>query len=289
MDLPGGTRLGVIDVPGHERFVKNMVAGAAGIDFVTLVIAADEGIMPQTREHLDICSLLGVTTGVVALTKCDMVDADWLDMVTDDVRTALAGTFLADAPIFPVSAYTGEGLPALRDALTRLAENYIPRRRSDLARLPIDRVFTLKGHGTVVTGTLIAGTFRVGDDVRLYPSDKRSKIRSLQSHGESVELSPAGRRTAVNLASLEVEDIERGEVLALPGALFPDLSWEVELSCLASAPRPIKHRTEVHFHHGTREILARVHLLDRDKLEPGQTAICQIRFPEPMLRWAHRL
>jgi len=282
MDLPGGARLGVIDVPGHERFVKNMVAGAAGIDFVTLVIAADEGVMPQTREHLDICALLGVTTGLVALTKCDMVDADWLAMVTDDVRGVLAGTFLADAPIFPVSSHTGEGLPELRAALSELVGAFAPKRRSDLARLPIDRVFTLRGHGTVVTGTLIAGSFKIGDDVRLFPTDKRSKIRSLQSHGESVEISPAGMRTAVNLAGLEVEDIERGEVLALPGTLFPDAAWEAELTCLAASPRGIKHRTEVHLHHGAREILARVHLLDRDKLEPGERAVCQLRFPEPM-------
>ncbi len=282
MDLPGGARLGVIDVPGHERFVKNMVAGAAGIDFVMLVIAADEGVMPQTREHLDICTLLGVETGVVALTKADMVEADWLEMVTDDVRAALAGSFLADAPIFPVSSHTGAGLPELREALAALAAGFAPRRRSDLARLPIDRVFTLRGHGTVVTGTLIAGAFRLGEDVQLFPTDKRSKIRSLQSHGETVEESPAGRRTAVNLAGLEVEDIERGEVLARPGSLFPDTVWEVELSCLASAPRAVKHRTEVHFHHGTRELLARVHLLDREKLEPGQTAVCQMRFPEPL-------
>ena len=282
MDLPGGARLGVIDVPGHERFVKNMVAGAAGIDFVMLVIAADEGVMPQTREHLDICTLLGVETGVVALTKTDMVDADWLAMVTDDVRAGLAGTFLADAPIFHVSSHTGAGLPELRAALAELAAGFAPRRRSDLARLPIDRVFTLRGHGTVVTGTLIAGAFRLGEDVQLYPTDTRSKIRGLQSHGETVEESPAGRRTAVNLAGLEVEDIERGEVLARPGTLFPDTLWEVELTCLASAPRAIKHRTEVHFHHGTRELLARVHLLDREKLEPGQTAVCQMRFPEPL-------
>jgi selenocysteine-specific elongation factor len=282
MDLPGGARLGIIDVPGHERFVKNMVAGAAGIDFVTLVIAADEGVMPQTREHLDICTLLGVRAGVVALTKTDMVDADWLAMVTEDVREALSGTFLADAPIFPVSSHTGAGLPELRAALARLAADFAPRRRSDLARLPIDRVFTLKGYGTVVTGTLIAGTFKIGDEVRLYPSEKRSKIRGLQSHGETVEESPAGRRTAVNLAGLEVEDVERGEVLARPGTLFPENAWELELSCLASAPRGIKHRTEVHFHHGTREVLARVYLLDRDKLEPGETAVCQVRFPEPL-------
>jgi selenocysteine-specific elongation factor len=283
LDLPDGARLGIIDVPGHERFVKNMVAGAAGIDFVLLVIAADEGIMPQTREHLDICTLLGVRTGLVALTKADMVDADWLAMVTEDVREGLAGSFLAEAPILPVSAHTGQGLPELRQALATIAASFPPKRRSDLARLPIDRVFTLRGHGTVVTGTLIAGTFGVGDEVRLFPSEKRSKIRSLQSHGETVEASPAGRRTAVNLTSLEVEDIERGEVLARPGTLYPDRSWEVELTCLAGAPRGIKHRTEVHFHHGTREILARVHLLDRDRLEPGETAVCQMRFPEPLV------
>ena len=282
MDLPGGARLGVVDVPGHERFVKNMVAGAAGIDFVTLVIAADEGVMPQTREHLDICTLLGVSTGLVALTKCDMVDPDWLAMVTDDVRAELAGTFLADAPIFPVSSHTGQGLPELRQALSDLVAAFAPKRRSDLARLPIDRVFTLRGHGTVVTGTLIAGSFKIGDDVRLFPSDKRSKVRGLQSHGEAVEVSPAGRRTAVNLAGLEVEDIERGEVLALPGTLFPDTVWEAEIHCLASSPRGLKHRTEVHLHHGTREILARIHLLDRDKLEPGQTAVCQLRLPAPL-------
>jgi len=283
LDLPDGSRLGIIDVPGHERFVKNMVAGAAGIDFVTLVIAADEGVMPQTREHLDICSLLGVTTGLVALTKVDLVEADWLAMVTDDVRAALTGTFLEHAPILPVSAHTGQGLPEFRHALANLVARFAPKRRSDLARLPIDRVFTLKGHGTVVTGTLLAGTLRTGDDMRLYPSEKLSKIRSLQSHGQPVAASTAGCRTAVNLTNLEVEDITRGEVLARPGTLFPDTSFEAELTCLSSAPRPIKHRTEVHVHHGTREILARIHLLDRDALAPGQTAVCQIRFPEPMV------
>jgi selenocysteine-specific elongation factor len=282
MDLPGDRRLGIIDVPGHERFVKNMVAGAAGIDFVTLVIAADEGVMPQTREHLEICTLLGIKTGLVALTKIDMVDEDWLEMVKEDVANYLSATFLAGAPIFPVSAHTGQGLPELRAALSDLVDTYQPRRRSDLARLPIDRVFTLKGYGTVVTGTLIAGSFKVGDDVVAYPKGTSSKIRNLQSHGEPVQESPAGRRTAVNLPGLEVDDLERGEVLALPGTLFPSLVWDVELTCLASCPRPIKHRTEIHFHHGTKEALARIFLLDREKLEPGETALCQVRFTEPV-------
>jgi len=282
LDLPGDRRLGIIDVPGHERFVKNMVAGAAGIDFVTLVIAADEGVMPQTREHLEICTLLGIKTGLVALTKIDMVDEDWLEMVKEDVANYLSGTFLSGSPIFPVSAHTGQGLPELKAALADLVDTYTPRRRSDLARLPIDRVFTLKGYGTVVTGTLIAGSFKVGDDVAAYPKQTTSKIRNLQSHGESVQQSPAGRRTAVNLPGLEVDDLERGEVLALPGTLFPSLVWDVELTCLASCPRPIKHRTEIHFHHGTKETLARIFLLDREKLEPGETAVCQVRFAEPL-------
>ncbi len=282
MDLPGGARLGVIDVPGHERFVKNMVAGAVGVDFVTLVIAADEGVMPQTREHLEICTLLGVKTGVVALTKVDMVDEEWLELVMEDLQSFLAGTFLENAPVFPVSSHTGRGLDDLRKALADLAGALKPKRRTDLARLPIDRVFTLKGYGTVVTGTLIAGTLKVGEDLLVYPDKTPTKVRSLQSHGDAVEESPAGRRTAVNLYGLEVDDLERGQILARPGALFPSEVWDLELTCLPSSPRALKHRTEIHFHHGTREILARLYFLDRDKLEPGETAVCQARFPQSM-------
>jgi selenocysteine-specific elongation factor len=276
------SRLGIVDVPGHEKFVKNMVAGATGVDFVMLVIAADEGIMPQTREHLEICQLLGVTTGLVALTKTDMVDEEWLEMVRDEVATWLEPTFLGGAPVVAVSSHTGQGLDELRDALRALMADFTPRRRSDLFRLPVDRVFTMKGHGTVVTGTMISGSLSVGDEVRLYPGDVRSKVRGLQSHGVTVQTAMAGRRTAVNLHGLEVDDIRRGEVLARPDTLFPADVWDIELTVLASARRPLKHRKEVHFHHGAREVLARIYLLDRDELKPGETAVCQARFTEPL-------
>ncbi|WP_207265048.1 selenocysteine-specific translation elongation factor [Desulfovibrio sp. Huiquan2017] len=290
LDLGEGDRLGIVDVPGHEKFVKNMVAGAAGVDFVVLVIAADEGIMPQTREHLEICQLLGVTTGLVVLTKIDMVDAEWLEMVREEAAAYLEPTFLGGALILPVSAHTGQGLDALRDALRKLVAEFRPRRRSDLFRLPVDRVFTMKGHGTVVTGTMISGSISVGEDVRLYPGETATKVRSLQSHGESVETAQAGRRTAVNLAGLEVDDVHRGDVLARPGSLFPSDVWDIELTVLASSRLPLKHRKEIHFHHGAREVLARIYLLDRDELAPGETAVCQARFTEPMAGvWGDRI
>ncbi len=281
LDLAPGRRLGVVDVPGHERFVKNMVAGASGVDFVLLVVAADEGVMPQTREHLEICQLLGVESGLVALTKADMVDEELLELAAEDVQAALHGTFLEDAPLIPVSSHTGQGVETLRQALLETADACQPQGRSDLARLPVDRVFTLKGHGTVVTGTLISGEFVSGEEVVLYPREKVSKVRGLQSHGESVERAPAGRRTAVNLAGLEVAEVRRGDTLARPGSLFPQLAWDLEITCLASSPRPLRHRAEVHFHHGAAEIMARLYFFDREKLAPGETALAQARFTEP--------
>jgi len=282
LDLSPEIRLGIIDVPGHERFVKNMVSGAAGIDFVLLVIAADEGIMPQTREHLEICSLLGIRAGLVALTKTDMVEEDWLELVHEEVESYLEGTFLEGAPIVPVSAHTGSGLEDLRAHILELASTFAPDRRSDLFRLPVDRVFTMKGHGTVVTGTSISGVLRLGEEVEVVPSGHSSKVRGLQVHGVTTDTAHAGERTAVNLYGLEVAELERGEVLAHPRTLFPSPVWDVELTCLSSSPNALKHRTEVHFHHGSREILARLFFLDRDKLEPGETAVCQVRFPKPL-------
>jgi selenocysteine-specific elongation factor len=278
----GDVRLGVVDVPGHERFVKNMVAGAAGIDFVLLVIAADEGIMPQTREHLEICTLLGIRRGLVALTKTDMVEDDWLAMVREEVAAELEPTFLAGAPVIPVSAHTGAGLGELRAALAALAGEMGAHEALDVFRLPVDRVFTMKGFGTVVTGTLVSGQVALGEEVMAYPEGPRAKVRGLQSHSEQVERVGAGRRVAMNLQGLEVEDLNRGDVLARPGTLFPSAQWDVELTCLASSPRSLKHRKELHFHHGTREILARIHLYDREELKPGETTVCRLRFPSPL-------
>ena len=280
--LPNGERMGVVDVPGHERFVRNMVAGAAGIDFVLLVIAADEGVMPQTREHLEICSLLGIRHGMVALTKIDMVDPELLELAREDVSAFLQGTFLESAPVFPVSSQTGEGLDALRNAIYEQNTILAPKRRSDLFRLPVDRVFTLKGHGTVVTGTLISGSAKVGDEVELLPGQRASRIRSIQTHGADVTEAAPGHRTSLNLHGLEVTDIERGDVVALPGSLFPATRWLVSLTCLSSSPRALRHRAEIHFHHGAKEVPARLYFYDRERLAPGETALVEVRFSTPL-------
>lgn len=283
LDLANGQRIGIVDVPGHEKFVKNMVAGASGIDFVLLTIAADEGIMPQTQEHLEICSLLGITDGIVALTKTDMVDPDLLELAQEELQDFLSQTFLANAPIIPVSAHTGQGIDILQKTLQDKTKDIGSHEDSDIFRLPIDRVFTMRGHGTVITGTLISGVIHLGETVRIYPGNKTSKVRGLQVHGGQVESASFGQRTAINLASIEVDDLDRGDCLAFPGTLFPSQRWNVDLTCLTSSPRPLKHRKEIHFHHGTREILARIYLLDREMLHPGETALCQVVFPRPMV------
>lgn len=282
MDIPGGQRLSIVDVPGHEKFVKNMVSGAAGIDFVLLVVAADEGVMPQTREHVEICRLLGIRHGLVALTKADMVDQELLEMARDDVRDYLAGTFLEDAPLVACSSRTGQGLEELRAALGRVAASVTPRRESGVFRLPVDRVFVMKGFGTVVTGTCIAGSITIGEPVMVFPAGVKARVRGLQSHGSEFEQAGAGRRVAVNLAGIDLRHVGRGDTLARPGTLFPETAWDVELTCLASAPRALKHRREVHVHHGSCEVLARLHFLDCEELKPGETALCQIRFHEPL-------
>ncbi len=281
LPLPGGRSLSVVDVPGHEKFVRAMVAGATGVDFVLLVVAADEGVMPQTREHLEICNLLGIRAGVVALTKIDAVDEEMIALAEDDITSLLAGSALEGASVIPVSARTGQGLDTLTQALAGLEASLAPVRSQDLFRLPVDRVFTMHGSGTVVTGTMIAGSVSVGDTVELYPRGLSSKVRGLQSHGTAVKTAPAGRRTAVNIPDLQVEDVNRGDVLSFPETLFPSLRWVIEITCLSSSPRALRHRAEVHFHHGAREMQARLYFADRDKLQPGESCLAEVRFSEP--------
>ncbi len=287
LTLPSGQLLGIIDVPGHERFVKNMVAGAATVDMVALVIAADEGVMPQTREHMEICQLLQVKTGLVALTKVDMVDEDWLDLVTEDVEAFLEGSFLENAPVIPVSAVTGSGLDELKQELDKLASEVAEKKQTGVYRLPIDRVFTMKGFGTVVTGTSISGTIALGEPVAIYPKGVETKIRGLQVHGHEVEVASAGLRTAINLQGIEKETIDRGDILANADSLVVTRQVDVYLQLLKSMARPLKHRTRVRFHTGTSEILATVKLLDRDEAKPGEAVFAQFLLQAPTALLPH--
>ncbi len=282
MNLPSDQRIGIVDVPGHEKFVKNMVAGASGIDMVAMVIAADEGVMPQTREHMEICSLLGVQHGIVALTKIDMVDEEWLALVIDDIESFVAGTFLEGAPILPVSAATGEGIPEFLDALDELANTVPAHTTSGLFRLPVDRVFTMKGFGTVITGTLISGQVTVGEQIMIYPSGITSKVRGLQVHNQSVEVAEVGQRTAINFQGLEKASIARGEVVTRPGTLVSSYMLDVGLQYLRSNKKPIKTRTQVRFHTGTSEIMGKLVFIDREELAPGDATVAQIRMDSPV-------
>ena len=282
LTLPSGQRIGIVDVPGHEKFVKNMVAGASGINIVTMIIAADEGVMPQTREHLEICTLLGVQYGVVALTKVDMVDEEWLELVTEDIKEFVEGTFLEDQPILPVSSVTGEGVLEFLNILDEAVSKVPERSASSLFRLPVDRVFSMKGFGTVITGSLISGNINVGDTIMVYPTGITSKIRGIQVHNDTVEQAHAGMRTAINFQGLDREAVNRGDILARPGTLKPSYMVDLWLTYLKSNRKPIKNRTRVRFHTGTSEILGILILLDRDELKPGETSPVQIRLDQPV-------
>jgi selenocysteine-specific elongation factor len=283
LEAAEGLVIEIVDVPGHERFVRNMLAGAGGIDLALLVVAADEGVMPQTREHLAICQLLRIKSGLVVLSKADLAEPDWIELVRDDVRRAVESTFLAGRPIVPVSVKTGAGLAELRAALAALARD-VPAKAADrTARLPIDRVFTVKGFGTVVTGTLVAGRLAVDERVEVYPRGVQSKIRGLQVHGHAVEQAAAGQRTAVNLQAVERAAIERGDVLAPAGSLLPALLLDGTLELLEDAPRPLKTRDRVRFHAGTQEVMARVLPVDRPQLEPGQSGYARFRLEAPLV------
>lgn len=281
-DLPSGRRAGIVDVPGHERFIKHMLAGVSGMDLVMLVVAADEGVMPQTTEHLDILSLLQVKKGVVILSKADLVDEEWLELVTEQVRETVKGTFLQDAPIIPVDSVSRRGLSELAAVIDRLAEELEARDSTAPFRLPIDRVFTVAGFGTVVTGTLLSGTLRVGDKIEIMPSGKESRVRGIQNHGRKVEAAYAGQRVAVNLAGLDRDEVARGDTIAVPGLLSPTMMFDARLHMLARAPRTLANRERVRLYHGTREVFGRVVILDQEEIKPGHSALVQFRLEEPL-------
>jgi selenocysteine-specific elongation factor len=282
LDLPNGQRLGIIDVPGHERFIKNMVAGASTIDLVALIIAADEGVMPQTREHLDICSLLGIKKGVVVLTKIDMVESDWLDLVQEDIKEFLKGTFMEGALIIPVSSTTGQGIPDLLVVLEKLSAEIEERSSAGIFRLPVDRVFTMHGFGTVITGTAISGSLTVGDQVTLYPQEIQAKVRGIQVHNQDTEEVRAGLRTAINLQGIEKATVNRGDVVASAQGMHSALLLDLRVRLLPSLAKPLKHRSQIRFHSGTSEILGRVLLLEGEEIKPGESQFCQLRLTEPV-------
>jgi len=280
--LPDGTRVGFVDVPGHERFVKNMLAGVGGIDLVLLVIAADESIKPQTREHFEICRLLHIPAGVIVLTKSDLVEPDILDLVRLETREFVAGSFLEKAPLVAVSSRTGAGLEELKGVLADLARVAAGRAPSGLMRLPVDRSFSIKGFGSVVTGTLIAGTLHEGDEVAVLPGGMRARVRGLEVFNQSTAVAQPGQRTAVNLQGVEAGAIERGDLLTVPGVLEPSYLLDVEIETLGEAGAELRDLARVRFHHGTLEAMARVKLLEGGTLAPGGRGFAQLRLETPL-------
>ncbi|MDI6603661.1 MAG: selenocysteine-specific translation elongation factor [Thermoanaerobacteraceae bacterium] len=274
-DLPSGIRAGIIDVPGHEKFIKNMLAGAYGIDIVLLVIAADEGIMPQTKEHIDILSFLGIKNGIVVITKCDMVNDEWLNMMKDDIKKGLSYTFLKDAPVAVVSSLTGEGINQLIKLIDEKAQNFKKEIGEGIYRLPIDRIFSVAGFGTVVTGTLVSGMIKIGDKVMIYPDMLESRVRNLQVHDKDVKEAYAGQRTAINLANINTDKLKRGDVIAPPGAIEPSNIIDVRLSLLKSS-KIIENRDRIRFYTGASETIGRIILLDKSELKAGENAYAQI-------------
>ncbi|MBT3387069.1 MAG: selenocysteine-specific translation elongation factor [Desulfobacula sp.] len=282
LDLPNGQHLGIVDMPGHEKFVKNMVAGSSGIDVVTMVIAADEGVMPQTREHMEICNLMGIEHGMVALTKIDMVDQDLLELALDDINDFVQGTFLEDKPIVPVSSVTNEGLDEFIKTLESICCNLPERKFSSIFRLPVDRVFSMKGFGTVITGTLASGSIKVGNDIMVYPKQIVSKVRGIQVHSSGVQTAGPGTRTAINFQGLDKESVSRGDILSTPDTLIESYMLDAHFLYLKSNTKPAKNRTRIRFHSGTSEILGYLILLDRKELLPGDEACVQFRLESPV-------
>jgi selenocysteine-specific elongation factor len=283
LDLPGGNRLGIVDVPGHEGLIKNMLAGVGGMDVVMLVIAADEGIMPQTREHLAICDLLQVKKGLIVLTKMDMVDKDWLALVQDDVRSFVKGTFLEKSPLVPVSSKTGENLPLLVQELAKLSNEVSQKSSSGILRLPIDRVFTMKGFGTVITGTLLSGTISIDQEVEILPKGIRTKVRGIQSHNQAAQRSIAGQRTAINLQGVEKDQLSRGDTIVSAGYFTPTRTLDAKLALLKQAPRGLKTGSRIRFYNTTQEAIGRITILGQNTLAAGEEAPVQLRFEQPVI------
>lgn len=282
-DLPSGRRAGIIDVPGHEKFIKNMLAGIIGIDIVALVVAADEGVMPQTREHLAILNLLGIKKGIVVLTKADLVDEEWLELVQEDIRESLKGTFLEESELIPVSSISKMGIDRVVETIDRLTEEVEDRDISETPRLPVDRVFTISGFGTVVTGTLVSGALKIGDEVQIFPGNKTSRIRSIQVHGKDSDVAYAGQRAAINLAGLKKSEIDRGNIIAPIGAMESTMMLDVKLRLLEDSQRIIDNRTRLRLYTGTSEVMCRVVFLDRDQLTPGESCYAQLRLEEELV------
>lgn len=280
LDFPDGQRVGIVDVPGHEKFVRNMLAGAGGMDVAMLVVAADEGIMPQTVEHLDILSILGIKKGVIVITKTDLVEPEFVELVEEDVRELTKETFLEDAPVVPVSVYEEQGLDVLKRVLKELCDSLPERGDGGSFRLPIDRVFSLKGFGTVVTGTLMEGKIKKDQKIVLYPENEPVKVRSIQVHSKEVETAMAGQRVAVNVPDWKKEEILRGDVLAAKDSLFPTMMVDVKVEVLKHTDRVIKNGSRVHIYHGTKELLGKIVLMHKDELKAGETAYAQLRLEE---------
>ena len=283
MVMPSGRQVGIVDVPGHERFVRQMLAGASGMDVVLLVIAADEGIMPQTQEHLDILTLLGIPQGIIVINKADLVDEEWLELMEEEIHEELKGTAFHEAPICRVSALTGEGILSLRQTIDGLLSVVESKKMTGPVRMPLDRVFSIQGFGTVVTGTLYSGTVKLGQELAIEPIHILTKVRSLQVHNNKVSSAEAGQRVAVNLAGVDVAEVERGSVLVMLDAFKVGKILDLKVLNLVSADKPLIQRQRVRFHLGTTEILGRIHLLEHEELAPGQEGFAQILLEEPVV------
>lgn len=282
-DLESGLRCGIIDVPGHEKFIQQMVSGVVGMDMVLLVVAADEGIMPQTREHLDILELLGIEKCILVLTKCDTVEPEWVDMMEEDIRKELKDTILENAPVVRVSSVTGEGIEALKKEIEKMVSSLPERDTKGIPRLPIDRVFSLQGFGTIITGTLISGTLHKGDALAIYPEGLKARIRNIQVHEQDAEIAEAGQRVALNLSGVKKEELHKGSVISLENSMENSTLMDGKVTMLRDSKRSLKNRERLHFLSGTKEVLCRAVLLDKEEIAPGEEGLCEFILEEEMV------